>query len=143
MKKFLVGFVVLSLVAVLLAACGGGGNSGSSSSNSSSSNSSSSSSSSAPTVHMGATNFTQSSITINKGQSITLVDDQNVTHIISNGSWDNGTAKPATESGAPTVHDLTFNSSGQSQTVGPFNTSGTYHLYCSVHVGMNLTITVQ
>jgi plastocyanin len=122
MKKLLAVFVILSLVAVLFAACGG---------------------SSTPAVHLGASNFTQSSITISKGESLNLVDDQNVTHIISNGSWVNGTAKPATESGAPVVHNLTFNSSGQSQTIGPFNTPGTYHFYCSVHLGMNLTVTVQ
>ena len=43
----------------------------------------------------------------------------------------------------PTVNNLTFNSAGQSMTVGPFNTAGTYHLYCSVHVNMNLTVIVQ
>ncbi len=27
--------------------------------------------------------------------------------------------------------------------IGPFTTAGIYHLYCSIHVGMNLTIVVQ
>jgi plastocyanin len=27
--------------------------------------------------------------------------------------------------------------------VGPFNTAGTFHLYCSVHLNMNLTVIVQ
>ncbi len=98
--------------------------------------------SSKATVHMGNTNFLQSSVTISKGGSITLTDDVNVTHIISNGSWVNGTAKPATEPGAPVVKDMTFNAAGQSKTIGPFNTPGTYHYYCSVHPNMNLTVIV-
>ncbi len=82
-------------------------------------------------------------ITISKGSSLNLIDDVAVTHIIGNGSWVNGVIKPAIEPGAPTVNNLTFNSAGQSMTVGPFNTAGTYHLYCSVHPNMNLTIIVQ
>jgi len=27
--------------------------------------------------------------------------------------------------------------------IGPFTTAGIYHIYCSVHVGMNLTVVVQ
>ncbi len=124
MKKLITGLVVLSLVTVLAVACGssGGGSTD---------------------VHMGNTNFMQSSVTISKGSSLNLVDDVAVTHIISNGSWVNGTPKPTTESGAPTVSNLQFNSAGQSQTVGPFNTAGTYHLYCIVHQGMNLVVVVH
>src|SRR5207302_9141327 len=109
----------------MLAACGGSSGGG------------------GPTVHLGNTTFTQPSITISKGSSLNLIDDGAVTHIISNGSWVNGTAKPTQEAGAPMVSNLQFNSASQSQMVGPFNTAGTYHLYCSVHQGMNLTITVQ
>ena len=124
MKKLITVLVVLGLVTVLVAACGGSG-------------------SSSKDVHLGNTNFTQSSVTISKGSSINLIDDAAVTHIISNGSWVNGTAKPATEPGAPVVSNLMFNSAGQSQTIGPFNTAGTYHFYCSVHSNMNLTVIVQ
>lgn len=126
-KKIVVTLLLCSAATIMFVACGGsaGGGSGS------------------PTVHMGNTNFTQPSITISKGSSLTLVDDVAVTHIISNGSWVNGTAKPATEAGAPTVSNVQFTTAGQSQTIGPFNTAGTYHLYCSVHQGMNLTVIVQ
>jgi len=145
MKKFITAFVLMFMVTVLVVACGGSsGSSGSGSSSSSSgSPSSPSSGSGSNTVHMTSNNFAQSSITISKGSSITLVDDVTVTHIISNGRWQNNTPKPATESGAPVVRNVMFNSSGQSKTIGPFNTAGTYHFYCSVHVGMNLTVTVQ
>ena len=45
---------------------------------------------SGPQVHMGDSNFNQASITIQKGQSLTLVDDSSVPHIIANGMWQNG-----------------------------------------------------
>ena len=125
MKKLMAVLIVLSLIIVFAGACGGSSGSGSND------------------VHLGSTNFTQSSITISKGSSLNLIDDGAVTHIIANGSWVNGTPMPATEPGAPTVNNVQFNTSGQSQTIGPFNTTGTYHLYCSVHPNMNLTVIVQ
>ncbi len=124
MKKLLAGLVVLSLITVLAVACGGSGGG-------------------STDDHMGNTNFLQSSVTISKGSSLNLIDDVAVTHIIGNGFWVNGTAKPSVEPGAPTVSNMQFTSAGQSQTIGPFNTAGTYHLYCSVHQGMNLTVIVQ
>ena len=125
MKKLVAVVVILSLATVLVVACGGGGAGGSTD------------------VHLGNTTFTQPSVTISKGSSLSLIDDVAVVHIISNGSWVNGTPMPATEPGAPVVSNLQFSSSGQSQSIGPFNTAGTFHYYCSVHTGMNLTVTVQ
>ena|SRR5436190_631558 len=124
MKKLIAGFVVLALVTVLVVACGGSGGG-------------------STDVHMGNTNFTQPSITISKSNSLNLIDDAAVTHIISNGSWVNGTPKPMAEPGAPAVSNMQFTSAGQSQTIGPFNTAGTFHLYCSIHQGMNLTVIVR
>lgn len=127
MKKLTAVFVFFSLVTVLIAACSGSSGDGSVS---------------GPAVHMNDTNFVQSSITIKKGDKLTLIDDVAVTHIIENGMWDsNGTAKPKLESGAPMVN-ATFNGN-DSQTIGPFNTAGTYHLYCTIHPEMNLTVTIQ
>jgi len=125
MKKLIAALVSLSLVTVFVIACGSTSGSGSTA------------------VHMGNSNFMQSSVTISKGSSLNLVDDVAVTHIIANGSWVNGAPMPATEPGAPTVSNLQFTSAGQSQAVGPFNTAGTFHLYCTVHQNMNLTVIVQ
>jgi plastocyanin len=73
---------------------------------------------------------------------LTLIDDDAVPHIIQNGTWDaSGTAKPAKEAGAPTVSQ-SF-SGNDTHTIGPFSTAGTYHIYCTIHTNMNLTITVQ
>lgn len=126
MKKVIAVFALLSLATLLVAACGG-----------------SSGGTTSTDVHMGATNFVQNSVTISKGGSINLINDTGTTHIISNGMWKDSTPDPATEPGAPKVTNMTFNSAGQTMTIGPFTTAGTFHYYCSVHVGMNLTVTVQ
>ncbi len=113
MKKFVLLFVLVSLAAALLTACSGSAGSCGSSSSSGSS-----------------------------GGSLTLVDDASAAHSIANGSWVNGSAQPSQEPGAPVVNNLQINGNA-SQTIGPFNTAGTYHLYCTWHPGMNLTVIVQ
>jgi hypothetical protein len=130
MKKLIAIFVALGLLIVLTAAsCAGSGGGASGGGG--------------PTVHMGETTFLQPSITISKGSSLNLIDDVPVLHIIGNGSWVNNLTKPAIEPGAPVVNNVQISSAGQSIVVGPFNTAGTFHLYCSVHLNMNLTVTVQ
>lgn len=94
-----------------------------------------------PTVHMSAGNFSQPSVTIPKGSMLLLVDDVAVPHILNNGSWENGVPKSTKEPGAPIIKNIQVN--GNSGEIGPFTTAGTYHIYCSVHQGMNLTIIVQ
>jgi plastocyanin len=93
-------------------------------------------------VHMNESNFDQPSITIKKGESITLVNDTATIHIIENGTWDNnGNARAEKEPGAPIV-DAQMNGYAH-QEVGPFNTAGTFHLYCPIHPGMKLTVIVS
>lgn len=93
------------------------------------------------TVHMSDVDFEQASITIDKGGSLTLINDSSVLHILQNGVWENGTSQQKIESGAPSIN-VTINSNS-SQSIGPFNAPGTFHLYCTVHAGMNLTVVVQ
>ena len=144
MSKKRLGFVALMLAmlaigSILIAACARPGSPTASSSNKSGGGEGGGNNT---TVHMGTTNFLVSSITIPKGSKLTLVDDVQVPHIIQNGSWDaSGTAKPAKEAGAPTVND-NF-SGGDTKDIGPFTTAGTYHLFCTIHTGMNLTVTVK
>jgi plastocyanin len=93
------------------------------------------------TVHLTDQNFAQSSVTVGVGHTLTLVDDTAAAHNITNGSWVDGNAQPNREPGAPTVsvpfvgHDT--------HVIGPFNTTGTFHIMCTIHPGMNLTIIVQ
>jgi plastocyanin len=134
--------MLLALVSVSLAACTRPGTTaavGGSSPQSAPGPGSSSSGTS--DVHLGDSNFIQPTVTIKKGDSLKLIDDSSVPHIIRNGSWNNGAPQPSKESGAPTVQQ-SFNGS-DSHTVGPFTTAGTFHLYCTIHANMNLAVTVQ
>ena len=94
------------------------------------------------TVHMSSNNFVQNCVNISKGSKLTLIDDVQVLHLISNGMWDSsGNVKQVTEPGAPTVSNVSIASG--SAAIGPFNTAGTFHIYCSVHQGMNLVVNVK
>ncbi len=124
-KKILLGLLVFGLLTILFTACG----------------IRDINTSALPTAHMGGASFIQTTITIHKGDMLNLVDDAPSPHTIVNGSWVNGVAKPATESGAPTVNqNFTGNDSAA---IGPFNTASTFHLYCTIHQNMNLTVVVQ
>ncbi len=92
------------------------------------------------TVHMSASNFTQKCVNISKGSKVTLVDDVQVLHIITNGQWVNDTPQLSVQPGAPTINNV--NISGGSADIGPFNTAGKFNVLCTVHVGMNLVVNV-
>jgi plastocyanin len=147
MSKKRLGFLTLLLAvlafgSVLLAACARPGTGGTAQNGGTPSNGGGNGGGN--TVHMGNTQFVQRSVNIKKGSSLTLVNDASVVHIIDNGTYDpNGTPRPGKEPGAPTVNSLQFNSAGDSKPVGPFTTAGTFHLYCTVHQNMDMTITVK
>ena len=94
-----------------------------------------------PAVHMGVSSFIQPNITLSKGSKLLIVDDGTYSHILNNGMWQNNTPSPATEAGAPSIQNVQMN--GSSIEIGPFNTTGTFHIYCTIHPGMTLTVTVQ
>ena len=126
-KKMLFGIVLFGLFSVLFAACA--------------IVDTANLNANVPTVNMGGASFLQSSVTIKKGDMLNLVDQSSAEHIITNGSWEGSTQKPAKEAGAPSInHTYTGNDSG---TVGPFTNVGTFHIYCTIHPGMNLTVVVK
>ncbi|HEX6554521.1 MAG TPA: hypothetical protein VF026_17270 [Ktedonobacteraceae bacterium] len=95
-----------------------------------------------PAVHMAGSNFLTNVVLVPKGSKLMLVDDDSTEHIIQNGFWDaSGTPHPQAEPGAPVVRNLDIKSG--SVEIGPFSTAGVFHLYCSIHKGMNLTVVVQ
>ncbi len=127
MKKHIGAILVsLAVVALLLASCGGGGGGGGASNE----------------LDLGPANFVQTSITLSAGQALHIVDPQDTggTHnlcIGQNGTCDTNATGPS-ELHAPgmmigpgTTKDITF------------ATAGTYHITCTIHVNMNLTVTVQ
>jgi hypothetical protein len=95
-----------------------------------------------PTVHMAGSNFLTNIVMVPKGGKLLLVDDDSVEHLIQNGSWSqSGTPHAQAEPGAPVVRNRDIK--GGSLTIGPFTTAGVFHLYCTIHRGMNLTVLVQ
>lgn len=118
-----------------------GSSSGNGSSPSSSATSGSSSCASGDTVKTGTSTFEQSCITLAKGGTLKVVQDQTSYHIFDYGQWNGTSAQPQTPAGAPTLKDLTL--SGPSVSIGPFTTAGTYHIYCTVHPGMDLMVIVK
>jgi plastocyanin len=129
-KKPLALLMLCGVITLVLVACSVTGTGGTSSGGS------------GKQVHMNDTNFVQASLTIKKGERITLIDDSLTPHIIANGIWENGKAKPAREPGAPEVKNVQINGYSQ-DAIGPFTAAGTYHFYCTVHLGMNMTVVVQ
>jgi plastocyanin len=127
MRKWFVVFVICSLLAIVIAACGD--------------NEAGSSTDGPNTVHTNDLIFLKDQMTIKKGQSITVINDVGTEHIIANGTWDNSIPKSLKEQGAPSGEvDLAGN---ETKIIGPFNTAGVFHLYCTIHPNMNLTVTVQ
>jgi hypothetical protein len=95
-----------------------------------------------PAVHMTADNFVQNVVLVPKGGSLLIINDSSAEHILQNGSWDtSGAAHPGGEPNAPTLRNVDITSG--SKKIGPFATVGVYHIYCTLHPGMNLTIVVQ
>jgi plastocyanin len=135
--------VILALGSILLAACARPGSpEANSSGNTPTASTGGSGGCAGTTVHMSATNFVQNCANISKGSKLTLIDDVQVLHIISNGMWDSSNNQVTTkEPGAPTVSNV--NISGGQMDIGPFTTAGAYHIYCSVHLGMNLVVNVK
>ena len=158
-KKIMLVFMILTLLSIMVVACSGRDDTSNSTNtnNTSSANSSGYDSSNssgygskgnaaaAPTgsneVHLSTTTFAQPSITIAKGSKLTIIDDSSVVHQIQNGSWVNDTPKPLKENNAPTVNVMF--KGNDTQTVGPFAVAGTYHLFCTIHDNMNLTVIVK
>ncbi len=95
-----------------------------------------------PAVHMTADNFVQDVVLVPKGAKLLIVNDSSVEHLLQNGAWGaRGTPHSLVEPGAPTLHNVEITNG--SREIGPFPTAGVYHIYCSLHPGMNLTIVVQ
>jgi plastocyanin len=124
-KKFLFAVFSLALLTVLFASC----------------KITDTSISTGPSVKMGSSNFAVPTISLTKGDTLTLVDSAPSPHIVVNGKWDGTKQVPQKEANAPTVN-VSFGGN-DSKTIGPFTTAGTFDIYCTIHQGMNLTITVK
>ncbi len=145
-KRFKAMFIILTVLAlgsILLAACVRPGTTvtGGSTPTSTPSGGGGAGGCASGTVQTDATTFTQSCVTVAKGTSLKIVPVVTSLHILTNGSWVNGNAQLAKEPGAPSIDNV--NVSNAPVEIGPFTTAGTFHILCTVHPGMNLTVEVK
>lgn len=92
-------------------------------------------------LHMNTDGFLQSSVTLREGEKLLLVSVSTEKHELYNGVWRNGLPEIQQERGAPLVNDVILR--GDSITIGPFTTAGTYHIFDVLHRGMELAIIVR
>jgi plastocyanin len=143
-KRIVIILLLCSAATMVFVACGGTSTSGSTitpTSTTGSTTDNTGTNRSRNEVHMSYQTFVQPSMTISKGSKVILVDDVAVPHHIANDTWDDNTAKPMKEAHAPLV-DVQLTGQDK-QVIGPFNAAGTFHLYCTIHPSMNLTVIVQ
>ena len=95
------------------------------------------------TVALQVGSFSQSSITLSKGENLTIIDSGAYHHNLSMGRWLNGQPVIQSQPGAPVLKDKDINTAGATVILGPFSTAGTFYLMCSLHHNMMLTIIVQ
>lgn len=144
--------VLLAFGSIVVAACTRPGTAASGSSTPTSSGGPTATASSGPptttsncatgTVHTLVSSFQEACVDVAKGGQLQVIPTaQSVLHILDTGSWVNGNPAPMNEPGAPTFHNLQVTSSPVS--IGPFNVAGTFHIYCTIHQNMNLTVVVR
>ncbi len=128
MRKFAIAGIVVVL-ALALAACGGKG--------------SANGSCSANTVKMEVSTFGCTSLTVKAGTTVTFDNTVNGggTHVLVTGTNGSFTAETGAPADLNAASGLNF-SPGDKKTE-TFATAGTYHITCTIHPTMNLTITVQ
>jgi plastocyanin len=91
----------------------------------------------APAVGMAHLTFTRDTITVRVGETVTFVNDSRFVHII--GSGRDGVSSP--HQGDPT-NDLKMLETKATYITGRWNYPGTYHVTCTVHPAMNITVIV-
>ncbi len=144
-KAVVMMLAILALGSILLAACVRPGtitgNTGGSTATSTPSGGGGGGNCANGTVQTDATTFIQSCVVVAKGSSLKIVPVAPSLHLLDNGSWVNGNQQLAKEPGAPSINNVTVQSDPIE--IGPFTTAGTFHIFCTVHPNMNLTVEVK
>ena len=94
------------------------------------------------TVALEVGSFSPSSISLTKGEHLTIVDSGAYHHNLSMGRWMHGQPVLQNQPGAPSLTNKDVNAAGQTVILGPFTTAGTFYLMCSLHHNMMLKIIV-
>jgi plastocyanin len=119
-KRYGVAGGLVAMLALTLAGCG---------------------SSAANEVDMGVAAFQQGSVTIKAGQAVHFVDPASGgTHVICVGQDLTCVQQTGAPAGLNTKDGLTFNTGDTRDIVFP--TAGSYNVICTIHPGMEITVTV-
>ncbi|MBA3823077.1 MAG: hypothetical protein H0X24_04110 [Ktedonobacterales bacterium] len=83
--------------------------------------------------------FSKTQITIKQGQSLSFVDNGEIHYLVigTNATYQREAGAP--DLGGPDGHTI---SAGQVWVTPPWTTPGVYHITCTIHPSMNLTVTV-
>lgn len=124
MRTFFIGLAAVALLA--LAACGGAKSAGTG----------------PATVTMDSSSFSTRSVTIKAGQTITFTTQTTgAMHFLTTGTNNTHSDEADAPAQFASANGVEVDP-GQSLTVA-FPTAGTFHITCTIHPGMDLTVTVQ
>ena len=95
-----------------------------------------------PTVNTALLAFSPDPVQIKKGQTVTWVGGDNITHVLVEGTYEVGSDGLRTEQTDDKAFDLKLTKKGQ-QVSHTYDKPGTFTYYCTIHHGMNGTVVVS
>lgn len=94
------------------------------------------------TVPMVFTEFKPTDFTIKAGETLTFENENAITHVIVGGSWKADSQGLRTEEKDDGSYNLKVSKKGE-KVEHTFTTAGTFQFFCTIHKGMNGTVTVS
>jgi len=95
-----------------------------------------------PTVNTALLAFDPMTVNIRKGQTVTWVGGDNITHVLVEGTYTVGGDKLRTDQTDDKAFHLDLSKKGQTVS-HTYTAAGTFTYYCSIHKGMNGTVVVS
>jgi plastocyanin len=126
--------VLVTACLVALTACGSSGSKNTSATSSTSTD--------GVTVNTGLLAFDPKTVTITKGQTVTWVGGDNITHVLVEGSYEVGGDGLRTKESDDKAFRLNLSRKGQ-RVSHTYSTPGTFTYFCTIHHGMNGTVVVS
>ena len=95
-----------------------------------------------PSVNTALLAFDPETVKVSKGQTVTWVGGDDITHVLVEGTYTVGSDKLRTEQTDDKAFNLTLTKKGQ-QVSHTYSKAGTFTYYCTIHHGMNGTVVVS
>jgi plastocyanin len=95
-----------------------------------------------PSVNTALLAFDPETVKVSKGQTVTWVGGDDITHVLVEGTYKVGSDKLRTEQTDDKAFNLRLTKKGQ-QVSHTYDKPGTYTYYCTIHHGMNGTVVVS